>query len=125
MLAGLLTVVLLSLGTDVVLHRLNIFSPLGQRAAERLFVWATIYRTLYGILGSYLTARLAPNRPMWHAMVGAVIGMILGSLGAARGTKTLGPLVSSRPDRYGDSLRLHRRQTPGSADSWLTCLAVM
>ncbi|MGE5206186.1 MAG: hypothetical protein ACM3PW_11250, partial [Chlamydiota bacterium] len=56
-LAGFLAVVVLSLGTDVVLHLLNIFPPLGQRMADRLFVWATIYRTAYGIVGSYLTAR--------------------------------------------------------------------
>ena len=90
--AGFFVVVILSIGTDVVLHQLGIFPPLGQRMADRLFVWATIYRTLYGILGSYITARLAPDRPMWHAMVGAVIGMILGSVGAAvTWNKDLGP----------------------------------
>lgn len=91
-LAGFLAVVVLSLGTDLVLHLLNIFPPLGQRMADRLFVWATIYRTAYGIVGSYLTARLAPARPMWHAMLGAIIGMILGSIGAAvTWNKDLGP----------------------------------
>ena len=60
--------------------------------ADRLFVWATVYRTIYGVIGSYLTARLAPYRPMWHAMMGAIIGMILGSLGAAATwNKDLGP----------------------------------
>lgn len=91
-LAGFLAVVLLSLGTDTVLHLLKIFPPLGQRMHDGLFVWATIYRTVYGILGSYLTARLAPNRPMWHAMVGALIGMTLGTIGAAATwSKDLGP----------------------------------
>ena len=90
--AGFLAVVILSIGTDAVLHRLGIFPPLGQRMADRLFAWATIYRTTYGIFGSYLTARLAPNRPMWHAMVGAGIGMLLGSAGAiATWNKDLGP----------------------------------
>ncbi len=91
-LAGFLAVVLLSLGTDLVLHLLQIFPPLGQRMSERLFVWATIYRTAYGILGSYLTARLAPARPMLHALVGALIGMALGTIGAAvTWNKDLGP----------------------------------
>ena len=90
--AGFLAVVILSIGTDVVLHRLGIFPPLGQRMADRLFAWATVYRTIYGIFASYLTARLAPNRPMWHAMVGAGIGMLLGSAGAiATWNKDLGP----------------------------------
>ena len=90
--AGFLAVVILSIGTDVVLYRLGIFPPLGQRMADRLFAWATVYRTIYGIFASYLTARLAPNRPMWHAMVGAGIGMLLGTAGAiATWNKDLGP----------------------------------
>ncbi len=90
--AGFLAVVILSLGTDSLLRLLNIFPPLGQHMAESLFAWATAYRTIYGILGSYITARLAPYRPMWHAMVGAVIGMLLGTAGAiATWNKDLGP----------------------------------
>jgi surface polysaccharide O-acyltransferase-like enzyme len=91
-LAGFLTVVFLSLGTDAILHLLNIFPPLGERMADNLFVWATVYRTIYGVLGGYITARLAPYRPMWHAMVGAVIGMCIGAVGAvATWNKDLGP----------------------------------
>ena len=91
-LAGFVVVVILSLATDGILHALGIFPALGQRMSEKLFVWATIYRTVYGILGSYITARLAPDRPMWHAMVGAVFGMMLGTVGAAlTWNKDLGP----------------------------------
>jgi len=90
--AGFLAVLVLSIVTDVVLHALSIFPPLGQRMADRLFVWATIYRTIYGIIGSYITARLAPYRPMLHAVVGAAIGMILGTVGAVvTWNKDLGP----------------------------------
>lgn len=90
--AGFLAVVILSIGTDVVLHKLGIYPALGQRMSDGLFFWATAYRTLYGIFGSYLTARLAPNRPMWHAMVGAIIGMIIGTAGAAATwNKDVGP----------------------------------
>jgi hypothetical protein len=90
--AGFLAVVILSTVTDVILHQLGIYPPLGQRMSDRLFVWATVYRTIYGIIGSYLTARLAPARPMWHAIVGAAIGMALGTAGAiATWNKDLGP----------------------------------
>ena len=44
---------------------------------------ATVYRTVYGVLGSYLTARLAPSRPMGHAMAGGAIGLAVSILGAA------------------------------------------
>lgn len=91
-LAGFVAVVILSLGTDGILHVLGIYPLLGQRMSDQLFVWATIYRTLYGILGSYLTTRLAPERPMWHAMVGAIFGMILGAVGAVvTWNKDMGP----------------------------------
>jgi hypothetical protein len=51
--------------------------------SDKLFLIATIYRTVYAILGSYITARLAPDRPMAHALIGGIIGLILGSVGAA------------------------------------------
>jgi hypothetical protein len=90
--AGFFAVVILSIATDAVLHQLGIYPALGQRMSDGLFVWATIYRTIYGIFGSYLTARLAPNRPMWHALVGAAIGMMLGTAGAiATWNRDIGP----------------------------------
>jgi len=80
--AGFIVVVVLSLVTDAVMHLLHIFPPLGQGMSDGLFAWATIYRTVYAILGSYITARLAPSRPMGHAMIGAVVGTIVGTVGA-------------------------------------------
>jgi len=81
--AGFLAVVVLSLGTDVVLHALKIFPPLGQSMSDPLFLLATAYRTIYGIVGSYITARLAPQRPMQHALLGGAIGLVLATIGAA------------------------------------------
>jgi O-antigen/teichoic acid export membrane protein len=48
---------------------------------ERALVLAAIYRTIYGVLGSYFTARLAPDKPMLHSLVGGVIGLILSIVG--------------------------------------------
>ena len=81
--AGFIAVVVLSIGTDGVLRALQVFPPLGQRMPDKLFLIATIYRAVYAILGSYITARLAPDRPMAHALIGGIIGLILGSVGAA------------------------------------------
>jgi hypothetical protein len=81
--AGFIAVVVLSIGTDAVLHALHVFPPVGQRMSDKLFLIATIYRTVYAILGSYITARVAPDRPMAHALIGGIIGLILGSVGAA------------------------------------------
>lgn len=81
--AGFVTVLILSLGTDVFLRTLKIFPPLGQTMSGRLFLLATIYRVVYAIAGSYITARLAPDRPMGHAIAGGFVGLVLGIVGAA------------------------------------------
>ncbi len=81
--AGFLAVFILSLGTDEILHLTRVYPPWGQTMNDGLFGLATFYRTVYGILGSYITARLAPRRPMKHAFIGAAIGMVLATAGAA------------------------------------------
>lgn len=81
-LSGAAVVVVLSLGADAVMRMLHIFPPKGQSLIgfDRAFLFATIYRTLFGVLGSYITARLAPDRPMGHALVGGAIGFVLSIL---------------------------------------------
>ena len=74
-------VVVLTLGTDVALHATGVFPALGQPMSDGLFLLATIYRTLYGVIGSYITARLAPDRPMGHALAGGVVGLVLSTTG--------------------------------------------
>jgi drug/metabolite transporter (DMT)-like permease len=80
--AGFVAVVVLSLGTDFALHATGIFPPWRQAMSDVLFLLATVYRTVYGIAGAYITARLAPRRPMLHAMVGCAVGMVVASAGA-------------------------------------------
>jgi len=90
--AGFLAVVILSIGTDAGFHAAGIFPGLGERMSDGLFVLATIYRTIYGVVGSYITARLAPYKPMKHALIGGAIGMVLATTGAlATWNKDLGP----------------------------------
>lgn len=81
--AGFLVGAILSLGTDQVMHVLKIYPPWGERMSEGLFWVATAYRILYTIIGGYLAAQLAPNRPMKHAMILGTIGLILSIAGAA------------------------------------------
>ena len=82
LLAGFVTVVALSLGTDMALHATGVFPPWGQSMTDALFVLATAYRTIYGVAGSYITARLAPDRPMQHALAGGVAGLAVSIVGA-------------------------------------------
>jgi hypothetical protein len=90
--AGFLVVVILSLVADAVFYALRVFPPLGEYAPDKPLILATSYRAIFGILGSYLTARLAPYSPMRHAIIGGFIGIILGTVGAvATWNTTLGP----------------------------------
>jgi len=83
LLAGFFGVVVLSLGTDQVLHVLNVYPPWGQPMHEpRLNLLALSYRIVYTVLGSYIAARLAPRNPMRHALILGVIGFVVGSAGA-------------------------------------------
>jgi hypothetical protein len=82
-LLGFFSVVVLSLGTDEVLHLLKVYPPWGQSMQEpALNLLALSYRIVYTILGSYIAARLAPRNPMLHAWILGFIGLAIGTLGA-------------------------------------------
>jgi hypothetical protein len=79
---GFVTVAGVSLGTDQVLHMLNVYPPWGQPMFDpRLNFLALSYRIVYTVLGSYITASLAPRNPMRHAIILGVIGLIAGTAG--------------------------------------------
>ena len=79
--AGIVTVVALSTGTDFVLEHSILPEMNTPAASPRLLALALAYRVIYGALGGYVTARLAPARPMMHATILGVIGTVLGVLG--------------------------------------------
>ncbi len=83
MLAGFLAIFVLSTGTDLALHATGIYPPLNERMADPLFLLATGYRIAYGVGGCYIAARLAPDRPMKHALILGLIGLVLSIAGAA------------------------------------------
>jgi hypothetical protein len=79
--AGLAAIFAVTTATDMVLHATGIFPPFGQPMSDGLFVLALLYRIVYGIGGSYLTARLAPDRPMGHALALGLVGLALSIAG--------------------------------------------
>jgi len=80
-LAGLIATVVLSLGTDVLMHSTGIYPPWGQPMNDSQFALATVYRAVYAIGGSYLAAQLAQFQPVQHALALGVIGTILALVG--------------------------------------------
>jgi hypothetical protein len=82
-LAGLIVIFVLSLGTDQILHVLKVYPPWGQPMYEPgLNLLALAYRSVYAVLGCYLAARLAPYAPMRHALALGIVGVVLSSIGA-------------------------------------------
>jgi hypothetical protein len=51
--------------------------------SNTLFGIATAYRLRYGIAGGYIAARFAPDRPVWHAFVLGLVGLVISIIGAA------------------------------------------
>lgn len=87
MLAGFITVAVLSVATDFILEALGVFPPPSDQG---LFItWmlalALAYRSLYAVVGGYVTAWLAPNNPAKHVIALAVLGFIGGAAGVAAG----------------------------------------
>ena len=81
-LSGMATAIAVTLATDVVLHKLQVFPPWGEQTPNGLLLLATAYRALYSVGASYLTAYLAPYRPMAHAMIGGALGFVASLTGA-------------------------------------------
>ena len=92
--AALVAVFILSLGTDEILHLLQVYPPWRQRMSDPLFALATAYRIVFNIAGGYIAARLAPSAPMRHAMILGIVGLVLSLLGVigSLAKPELGPL---------------------------------
>ena len=80
--AGAVTSIVLSVGTDALMHATGIFPAGTEPMNDALFALATMYRTIYGVVGAYITARLAPDRPMMHALVLGGFGVVASTAGA-------------------------------------------
>jgi hypothetical protein len=89
---GIVAGIILTLVTDAVLHKAGFFPPTGQPTPSGPLVVATLYRIVYSIVGSYVVARLAPSKPMKHALISGVIGVIASAAGAiATWNRDFGP----------------------------------
>jgi hypothetical protein len=73
LISGILVGVILSLGTDEIFHLTNVYPPWGQTMSDGLF-------------------RLAPDRPMGHAMILGVLGLVVGLAGAVATWNHVPPL---------------------------------
>jgi hypothetical protein len=93
-LSGFLTIVVLSLAIDQVLHVLGVYPPWGQPMYDpTLNALALGYRLVISVLGCYITARLAPRAPVRHALILGAIGVVVSAAGGlAAAGRNLGPM---------------------------------
>jgi len=90
--AGVLFVIVMTTIVDGVLHLVGFFPPMDQPIDDRQSLVATTYRIIISIAGAWITARLAPAKPMEHVLVLGIVGTMLGLIGvAATWTRGLGP----------------------------------
>ena len=90
--AGVLVVVVATTAVDILLHLTGVLPAMGQPLSDGLAVLASSYRLVISIAGAWLTARLAPDRPLVHAVRLGYVGTVLGVIGvAATWNAGLGP----------------------------------
>lgn len=90
--AGVIFVIVVTTVVDIAFHLLEIY-PRDQPLDNSRALVATSYRIVIGIIGAYLTASLAPRKPMKHAVILGVVGAVLGLIGVAVSwNKNLGPM---------------------------------
>lgn len=85
--AGFVSVAVFSVATDFIFETLGVFP--GSIHPELYVPWmlgvALAYRSIYTIVGGYITARLAPKNPMNHVYALMVLGFVGGVAGAIGG----------------------------------------
>jgi len=79
--AGVLVIIGVTTLVDVALHVAGVFPSMDQPIDDALALLATSYRIVISIGGAWLTARLAPHKPMKHALILGYVGAVLGLVG--------------------------------------------
>ncbi|WP_194818133.1 hypothetical protein [Nocardia sp. XZ_19_385] len=80
--AGLAAASIASLGTDAALKAAGVLPHDHLYVGVPLVLTVIGYRTVFNILGAYLTASLAPRRPLKHAVILGGIGTFFSAFGA-------------------------------------------
>ena len=122
-LAGIAVGIFLSLGTDWGLRVIGL-APQNERWPNQLLLIAAVYRSIYGVIASYVIARLAPYRPMGHSLLAGALGTLVSTLGAvAMWSSTVGQhwyavalVLTALPTAWiGTKLRLMQFRTETTA----------
>ncbi|ABG59587.1 hypothetical protein [Cytophaga hutchinsonii] len=81
-LAGFITGAALSMAADFIMEKTGMMSMQHFKQSSPAILLLVIgYRFVFNVLGCYLAARLAPGKPMKHALIIGVIGTVLSIVG--------------------------------------------
>lgn len=79
---GIVVGAVLSVATDKLLEANGVL-PHGNLYVSAALIWFVLfYRTAFNTLGFFLTAKLAPQKPMKHALILGVIGTLVSAIAA-------------------------------------------
>jgi hypothetical protein len=80
---GFVVIGVLAMGTDAILKAAvpQIFGPNDRVGSLPWLLFIQLYVFVYAVFGCWLTARLAPNRPMRHALILGALGLVLNVAG--------------------------------------------
>ncbi len=87
LLAGFAVVVFLSMGTDTLLEKTGVLPPFSEQGLyiTWMLALALFYRTVYTIVGGYVTALLAPEKPRRLVSILGILGTVAGIGGVIAG----------------------------------------
>jgi hypothetical protein len=91
--AGVLFIIVVTSIVDILMHLIHFYPGWTTPINDGQAAGATAYRIVISVAGAYLTCWLAPQRPMKHAIILGLIGILLGSLGVVGNmVKSMGPM---------------------------------
>ena len=81
-LSGFALLVILSIMMDSILENTGVMKtePFSENPIWLILI-IILYRTIFNTLGCFMTARLAPNKQMKHAIILGIIGVVLTTVG--------------------------------------------
>lgn len=76
---GFVLIGALSIGTDTIVMQAfpGEFNEAGRTSNLSILMLMAAYVAVYAIIGCYITARLAPDRPMRHALILGALGLVM------------------------------------------------
>lgn len=123
--AGFLVIGALALGTDQIIRTTvpGVFGPGNRVDSVPWLLFFQMYVFVYAVFGCWLAARLAPSRPMRHALILGALGLVLNIAGSAAMWETapawyhIAAIAIVMPAAWVGG-RIRERQLAGAGDAF-------